>query len=93
MKRLRTVHISRVDMLPFQQDIFDDQGRVITSATYDRYQEFNGQQFPMLINILRPLDEYSLKVEITKLTLNDTLEDDQFEPPKIPAGYVVQKME
>ncbi len=93
MQRLRTVHISRVDMLPFQQDIYDDQGRVVTSALYDKYQDFNGQQFPMLITIQRPLDEYTLKVEITKLVLNDTLEDDQFEVPKIPAGYTVQKME
>ena len=93
MRRLRTVHVSRVDMLPFQQDIYDEQGRVVTEVTYDKYQEVNGQQFPMLINIHRALDEYSLKVEITKLTLNDTLEDDQFEAPKIPAGYAVQKME
>ncbi len=93
MRRLRMLHISRVDMLPFQQDIYDAQGRVATIATYDKYQEVNGQQFPMLINITRPLDEYTLKIEITKLTLNDTLEDDQFEPPKIPAGYTVQKME
>ena len=93
MQRLRMVHISRVDMLPFQQDIYDAEGRIVTEVTYDRYQQVNGQQFPMLINIHRPLDEYSLKVEITKLTLNDTLEDDQFEAPKIPTGYSVQKME
>jgi outer membrane lipoprotein-sorting protein len=45
----------------------------------------------MLINIKRPLDEYTLKLEVTKLTLNQTLENDQFEL-KVPAGVTVQQM-
>lgn len=93
MQRIRVVHINRVDMLPFQQDIYDGSGQVVTQATYENYQEFNGQKFPSVITIRRPLDEYALKVEITKMTLNDELEDDQFEPPKVPAGYTVQNVE
>lgn len=88
----RVVHINRVDMLPFQQDIYDEQGRVVTQAVYEKYAPSNGVQFPMLITIKRPLDEYSLKIEITKLSLNGTLEDDQFKL-EIPAGITVQKME
>lgn len=90
--RERVLHINRVDMLPFQQDIYDEQGRVVTQATYEKYAPSNGSQFPMLITIKRPLDEYSLKIEVTKLALNGPLEDDQFEL-KIPPGAVVQKME
>lgn len=88
----RVVHINRVDMLPIEQDIYDDQARLVTKATYENYKEVNGQMFPMTITISRPLDEYSLKIDITKLTLNGELEDDQFEL-KIPAGVTVQKME
>jgi outer membrane lipoprotein-sorting protein len=87
----RLIHFSRVTLLPFQQDIYNDKDQVETSATYDKYQEFNGIQFPMLINIKRPLDEYVLKLEVTKLTLNQSLENDQFEL-KIPAGVTVQQM-
>ena len=87
----RVVHISRVTMLPFQQDIYDDNGQVVTQATYDGYQNYNGQQFPSVITILRPVDEYSLKINVTKLTLNETFEEDQFDL-KIPPGTVVQKM-
>lgn len=88
----RLVHFSRVTFLPFQQDIYDARGDVVTSATYDKYQEFNGVQFPTLIDIKRPLDEYELKLQITKLTLNQPLENDQFEL-KIPAGVKVQQLQ
>jgi outer membrane lipoprotein-sorting protein len=46
----------------------------------------------MLINIKRPLDEYTLKLQVTKLTLNQQLENDQFEL-KIPAGVKVQQLQ
>ncbi len=90
----RVIHISRVNMLPYQQDIYDDKGvQIVTTATYDKYQDAGGvEQFPMLINISRPLDQYELKIEVTKLTLNQKLEDDQFQLP-IPSGVTVQKMQ
>jgi len=91
LQTLRVIHINRINMLPYQQDVYDDNGQVVTQTTYDKYQEFNGQQFPTVVTINRPLDEYSLKVQITKLTLNGKLEDDQFEL-KVPEGYLVQKM-
>jgi outer membrane lipoprotein-sorting protein len=92
MRLERVVQFSRVTLLPFQQDIYDDKGEIVTSATYDKYQDFNGIQFPMLINIKRPLDEYALKLQVTKLTLNQPLENDQFEL-KIPPGVPVQTMD
>ena len=88
----RVIHINRVTMLPFQQDIYDDSGQVVTQATYENYQMYGGQQFPALITIRRPLDEYSLKIDVTKLTLNDTFEADQFDLT-IPEGTAVQKLQ
>jgi outer membrane lipoprotein-sorting protein len=92
MRLERMVQFSRVTLLPFQQDIYDEKGEVVTSATYDKYQDFNGIQFPTVINIKRPLEEYALKLQVTKLTLNQPLENDQFEL-KIPPGTTVQKMD
>jgi outer membrane lipoprotein-sorting protein len=88
----RVIHISRVTMLPYEQDIYDDSGQTVTVATYDKYQQYNGQQFPTVINISRPLDQYSLKIEVTKLALNEKLDDDQF-VLEIPEGVTVQKLE
>ena len=87
----RVVRIDRVTMLPVEQDIYDDSGKITTEATYEAYQEYGGVKFPEVITIRRPQDEYSLKIEVTKLTLNETFEADQFEL-KIPAGTVVKQM-
>jgi outer membrane lipoprotein-sorting protein len=87
----RVVRINRVTMLPYQQDIYDDKGQVVTQATYEDYQTYGGQQFPAVITIRRPLDEYSLKIEVTKLTLNTPFEADQFEL-MIPPGTKVQQL-
>lgn len=88
----RVVRINRVTMLPYQQDIYDDKGEIVTQATYEDYQTHGGQQFPAVITIRRPLDEYSLKIDVTKLTLNEAFEADQFELT-IPAGTTVQKLQ
>lgn len=88
----RLVHFSRVTLLPFEQDIYNEKGQPETIATYDKYQDFNGIQFPMQININRPIDEYTLKLQITKLVLNQTLANDQFEL-KIPPEVKVQQLQ
>ena len=90
--RERVIHISRISMLPFEQDVYDDEGRIVTEATYANYKPFNGQQLPTLITIKRPLDEYTLKLDIAKLAVNEKLEDDQFEL-KLPAGIAVQHLD
>jgi len=92
LQTLRVIHINRVNMLPYQQDIYNDNGQIVTQAKYDNYQEFGGTQFPSLITITRPLEEYSLKVQIKSLKLNEALEDDQF-VLKIPDGVAVQQMQ
>ena len=91
-RALRVIHIGRTNLLPYEQDIYDEKGRVVTQALYENYQEYNGQQFPAKVTISRPLDEYSLQIDVTKLTINDELPDDQFIPPKIQPGMTVKKM-
>ena len=88
----RVVRINRVTMLPYQQDIYDDKGEIVTEATYEDYQTYGCQQFPAMITIRRPLDEYSLKIEVTKLTLNQAFEADEFELT-IPPGTKVQTLQ
>jgi outer membrane lipoprotein-sorting protein len=88
----RVVHISRVTGLPFEQDIYDESGAVVTQAKYEGYQSYGGQQFPTVITIRRPKDEYALKINVTKLTLNEAFDADQFEL-EIPEGTTVTKLE
>ena len=91
LHRERVVHFSRVDLLPYEQDVYDEEGRVGTQALYGNYQPGEPEPFPHTITIRRPLDEYELKIDVTKLTLNQTFESDQFEL-KVPAGIKVEQL-
>jgi len=91
LETARVVHYSRVTLLPYQQDIYDEKGRIVTSVRYDNYQKFGDLDFPMSIDIRRPYDEYELKVVVSKLTPNKPLDDDQFQI-EIPAGTMIQQM-
>jgi outer membrane lipoprotein-sorting protein len=88
----RVIHINRTNLLPYQQDIYDDSGDIVTRATYSNYQNYGDIPFPSKIVITRPIDQYSLTVTITKLTLNQKLDNDQFEM-KIPDTVPIQKMD
>jgi len=88
---LRVIHIGRSTLLPYQQDIYDQNGHVVTQAFYSNYQTFGDIQFPMKIEIKRPQDQYGLTVTISKLTLNQKLEDDQFDL-KFPEGVPIRTM-
>ena len=88
---IRVIHIGRSTLLPYQQDIYDENGHVVTQAFYSNYQYFSDIPFPMKIDIKRPQDQYGLAITITRLTVNQKLEDDQFEV-KFPEGVPVKTM-
>jgi outer membrane lipoprotein-sorting protein len=88
---VRVIRIGRSTLLPYQQDIYDRDGNVVTQAFYSNYQNFGDIPFPMKIQIKRPQDQYTLTITVTKLTVNQKLEDDQFEL-KFPEGAPVKTM-
>jgi hypothetical protein len=90
LQRVRVVHISRVTLLPYEQDIYEN-GKVVTKVEYDRYQKIGGIDFPTSILITRPLEEYKLKLDLSKITLNQPQTDDTY-VLKIPEGVAIQKM-
>ncbi len=45
-----------------------------------------------VITVSRPLDELTLQITVNKLTLNQTMDDEQF-VLKIPDGIAVTKMD
>ncbi len=91
VRTLRVVHINSTDLLPYQQDIYDKDGQVVTKAIYSDYQFYGDTPYPSTIVIQRPRDHYSLTVTITNLALNHKLEDDQFDL-KIPENIPIQKL-
>jgi outer membrane lipoprotein-sorting protein len=90
---LRVVHISRANLLPYQQDIYDSDGKIVTQALYSNYQKFGAINFPSKIIIKRPLDELSLTITINgKTNFNQKLNADEFDLD-IPEGIAVQNMD
>lgn len=87
----RVVHISRTNLLPFQQDEYDSHGILVTRTLYSNYRTFDGIPYPTKITINRPIDGYQLVLTIVKLTFNRPLANDQFEL-KIPAGTKIRKL-
>jgi hypothetical protein len=87
----RIIHISRQDLMPYEQDVYDPQGVIETEAFYSDYKSFDGVVFPGTIKIKRPLEEYEITLTINKLTANQTLTEDQFEI-KLPEGVLVQQL-
>jgi outer membrane lipoprotein-sorting protein len=74
----RKTVFDRTDLQPHRQVLYDEHGSVVTDVLYDEYREFNGVLFPTNIRIWRPQEEYSIKLEVTKLTINGPIADDQF---------------
>jgi outer membrane lipoprotein-sorting protein len=87
----RVIRFGRVDLHPFEQDIYDQDGNIETQTLYGPYQEYGDVRFPGTVTIKRPLEEYQITLTIEKLTLNQTLTDDQFEL-KIPEGIPIQQL-
>ncbi len=87
LETVRVIHIGRVSLKPYEQDIYDPDGQLVEVVTYNNYQKFGEVDFPTSILITMPIYEYSLKIDITKLTLNQDMDDEQFKltfPPDLP---------
>jgi outer membrane lipoprotein-sorting protein len=91
LETVRVIHFGRSTLKPFQQDIFDHEGRIVTTVTYDKYQKFGEVTYPTSILLSRPIDEFKLKIDFTKLTFNTKLDDEQF-VLKFPEGIPITKM-
>ena len=92
LKTQRVIHIGRATLLPYQQDVYDEKGQLVTVVNYDDYKRFGDNTFASRITIRRPLDGLTLRVTITQLALNQQLDDDQFETPRIPSSYKVERL-
>jgi len=88
----RVIHFSRIDLHPFQVDIYDAKGDIQTIATYGPMQTFGKVTFPGTITIKRPLQELEFVITFTKVSVNQMLTDDQFDF-KVPAGTKVQQLQ
>jgi hypothetical protein len=85
----RKITFERTDLKPHQQMIYDKTGAVATQATYEDFTDYSGTNFPSVIVINRPKEEYTIRIAIEKLEINKPLTEDQFVLNQ-PAGAQVK---
>ena len=88
----RKIIFSRTDLLPDRQLAYDENGDVTTETLYRNYKDYQGQNFPSVVEIKRPEEEYKITLSIVKLTLNEPLPDDKFVLQQ-PAGAEVVRLD
>jgi len=88
----RVIRFSRIDLHPYEEDIYDTKGAIQTEAIYGPDQTFGPIRFPGAITIKRPLEEYQIVVTFQKIIANQKLPDDQF-VLKTPSGTVVKQLQ
>jgi outer membrane lipoprotein-sorting protein len=81
----RRIVFSREDLMPHEQYLYNHDGQIMTFAHYEKFQDFDGTQFPAVVDIQRPVEEYAITLNILKLRVNEPLRDDQFQLAQ-PAG-------
>jgi len=86
----RKIYFSRADLMPYRQTIYDDKGSIATDVTYSALQDYNGVQFPSLIEIERPQEEYNIVLKMVKLVLNEPLKAEQFHMEVPPDATVTE---
>lgn len=79
LRPMRVIHFHREDLLPYQQDLYDEQGNLETQVFFGRYVEYGTNLFPSSVTIKRPLEEYQIVLTVDKVQQNRELKDDQFQ--------------
>lgn len=90
-KPLRVVTFHREDLLPYEQDLYDDQGNLETHVSYANYQSFGGDKYPSTITIKRPNEGFQIVLTVQSVKENQPLKDETFQL-EIPAGTQVQNL-
>ena len=85
----RKIIFDRTNLTVHQQVMYDRSGAIATEATYQVYQDYNGVSFPSVIEIKRPQEEYSIRLTVVKMTINEPLQDDQFALQQPPGSQLV----
>jgi hypothetical protein len=85
----RKIFFSREDLRPHSQAIYDRTGQLVTFARYENFTDHGGIMFPDLIDIQRPVEELSFRLAVTKLRLNEPIQDAQFDLQQPPGSKLV----
>jgi outer membrane lipoprotein-sorting protein len=73
----RKIWIDRFDLRLVRQKLYDE-GRMVSDINYREFKDFDGGDYPSVIDFTRPQEDYSLRIRISKAVMNETMRDEQF---------------
>jgi hypothetical protein len=88
---VRVIRFDRQNLLPVEQDLYDDKGTLSTQVIYGAYRDFEGTKFPGTITLKVPQNEYQLVMTVERVTANPPLTDDQFQVAT-PKGAALKEL-
>ncbi len=88
---VRVVTFHRDDLLPYDQDIYDSAGTLVTQIRYRNYAEFSAGRYPSTVTIKRPQEGIQLVLTVERVEENVDLPDSQFHVT-IPEGTKIQQL-
>ena len=88
----RVITVHRDDLLPYDQDIYDSDGNMVTQVEYSNYQKYDFGMYPGKIVIKRNLEDFQLTLTVEKVSQNMNLTDDQF-MVKVPDGTQIENLD
>ncbi len=91
---VRVVTFHRDDLLPYQQDLYDNKGNLETEVFYSKYEDFGGAKYPSVVTIKRPIEGVQLVLTVERVVENPDppLTDSQFQI-KLADGTKVQHLD
>lgn len=88
---VRIIKFHRSDLLPYEQDIYNEKGELQTQVTYAGYRYFGSVQYPSNITIHSPLDGFKLVLSVLSVHENMKLSADQFKL-QLPSGIKIKHL-
>ncbi len=86
----RKVWIDRSNLSVARLQIYGPQGLYLEEVRYSAYQDFQGVNYPTVIEIRRPVEDYRLTITIEKATFNQPIAPEKFELKKPDSAALVE---
>jgi outer membrane lipoprotein-sorting protein len=87
---LQKVWIDRSDLQVSRKQVFGKDGRLETDVDYQNYRPQGGIQFPEVIVIHRPIEEFTVKMTFQEMTMNEKLDAKAFDLPRPDGSELLQ---
>jgi hypothetical protein len=75
---LRKIWIERTGLTIARQQVYGKDGKIVSNTQYSQVTQIDGFSFPLTIDMDRPQDGYSLKLEFDDLRINPDMNNDLF---------------